>query len=98
MEIKNDQIVEVPMNLTINEEKIRMINIRNSVNKLGVHISPSLRWIDEHEHVEQKIKNSIKKLITLDMKLHQACLYFNIFMLTNVFLDVELLSLLKKMW
>ena len=39
---KNDQIVEVPMNAIINEEKIRMINVKNSVKTLGECISPSL--------------------------------------------------------
>jgi hypothetical protein len=86
---KNDQIVEVPINIIINGIKIRMINVKHSVKTLGVHVSPSLSWKDEFEYVKQKMKSSIKKFMTVDMKLHQVYLYFNTYMLTNVFLDVE---------
>ena len=36
---KNNQIVEAPMNMIMNEEKIRLINVKNSVKKLGTCIS-----------------------------------------------------------
>ena len=45
------------MNATINEEKIRMINVRNSIKTLRMCIIPSLRWIDEHEHAERKMNS-----------------------------------------
>ena len=80
---KNDQIVEVLMNIKINEEKIRMIDMKKNVKPLGVHTSTSLRWKDEHECVKQKMKISITKLMVVYMKLHQLCLYFNACILTN---------------
>ena len=52
---KNDQLVEVTMIITTNKEKIRMINVKNSSETLGVWIIPSLRSIDEHEYVERKM-------------------------------------------
>ena len=74
-----------------------MINVKNSVKTLGVHVCPSLSWKDEFERVKNKMKSSIKKLMTVDMKLHQACFYFNTCMLTNViFFDVEWLILIKN--
>ena len=33
---KNDQLVEVTMSITTNEENIRMINVKNSIETLGV--------------------------------------------------------------
>ena len=33
---KNDQLVEVTMSITTKEEKIRMINVKNSIETLGV--------------------------------------------------------------
>ena len=40
------------MNAKINEEKIRMINVKKSVKTLGVNTSPSLRQKDEHKNVK----------------------------------------------
>ena len=93
---KNDQIVEVPMNIIINGKKIRMINVKYSVKTLGVHISPSLSWKDEFEYVKQKMKSSIKKIMTVDMKLHQVCSCFNAHMLTNVCFGCGIVNFNKK--
>ena len=38
---KNDRIAKAPINAKKNEEKVRMINVKDSVKTLGVHISPS---------------------------------------------------------
>ena len=43
-----------------------------------------------------KIKRSIKKLITADMKSHQVHLYFNNCMLTNIFFGCGIVSFNKK--
>ena len=63
------------MKIITNEKKIKMINVKNSVKTLGVQMSLSLSWIYEFEHVKNKMKSSIKKLMNVDMKLHQVCLY-----------------------
>ena len=84
------------MNITINEETIRMINVKNSVKTLSVCISPSLSWKDEFEYVKQKMKSSIKKFMTVDMKLHQVYLYFNTYILTNVFFGCGIVNFKKK--
>ena len=94
--MENDQIVEVPINIIINGENIRMINVKHSVKTLGVHISPSLSWKDEFEYVKQKMKSSIKKFMTVDMKLHQVYLYFNTYILTNVFFGCGIVNFTKK--
>ena len=47
------------MNATMNEEKIKIINVRNSATTLRVYVIPSLSWKHEFEHVKQKIKGSI---------------------------------------
>ena len=39
---KNYKIVKVPMNVTMSEEKIRMINVKDSIKTLGTCTSPSL--------------------------------------------------------
>ena len=52
---KNDQIVEGPMSITINEENIRMTNVK-SIKALGVCISHSLRLKDEHEDAKKDEK------------------------------------------
>ena len=82
---KNNTIVEVTINIEINEEKIKIIEVRTSVETLGTHISPSLNYRDEFEHVKQKMEVYMKKIMRTDMNMHQVCLYFNTRMLTNVF-------------
>ena len=59
-------------------------------------ISPSLIWIDDYEHVERKMKSSIKKLMTVDIKLNQVNLYSNTCMLTNVFVGCRITKFTKK--
>ena len=59
--MENNTIVDAPLNIEINEEKIKIIDARTSVKTLGVHISPSLNWRDEFEYVKQKMMVSVKK-------------------------------------
>ena len=73
-----------------------MINVKHSVKTLGVHVSPSLSWNDEFEYVKEKMKSSIKKFMTVEMKLHQVYLYFNTYMLTNVFFGCGIVNFTKK--
>ena len=80
----------------INGIKIKMINVKHSVKTLGVHVSPSLSWNDEFEYVKEKMKSSIKKFMTVEMKLHQVYLYFNTYMLTNVFFGCGIVNFTKK--
>ena len=86
------------MKISISEEKIRMINVRNSIKTLGMCIIPSLRWINEHECVERNMKSSIKKLTKVDMMLNQVHLCFNTCMLTNVFFGCGIVKFTKKQW
>ena len=48
----NKNIVEVPINTKINEKKIKIIEVKNSVKTLGVCETPSLNWRDEFEYVK----------------------------------------------
>ena len=60
-------MVEKPMNITTNEETIRMINMKNSAKLLVSCISPSLSWKDEFGRVKQKMKSAIKKPMRLNI-------------------------------
>ena len=66
---ENNNIVEVPINIKINKERVKIIEARTSMKKLGVCISPSLSW-REFKYVKQKMKVSVKKLTRADMNLH----------------------------
>ena len=44
----------------MNEDKIKIINEKNSVKTLGICVRPSLRCNDEFEYMKQKMKDSIK--------------------------------------
>ena len=60
LEMENNNIVEVLINVKINEEKIKTIEVKNNLKTLKVCVSPNLTWRDEFEYVKQKIKVSIK--------------------------------------
>ena len=70
--------------------------MKHIIKASGVYASPCLSQKDEFEHVKLKIKRSIKKLITADMKSHQVHLYFNNCMLTNIFFGCGIVSFNKK--
>ena len=83
--MENNKIVEVLINATINEEKIKTINVKNSAKPLGVCMSPILSWKDGFECAKQKMKDSIKRVMKEDTKLLQVCLCFSMHALTNMF-------------
>ena len=93
---KSNKIVEVAINVIINGDVIKSINMKHIIKALGVYASPFLSWKDEFEHVKLKIKRSIKKLITADMKSHQVHLYFINCMLTNIFFGRGIVQFNKK--
>ena len=49
---KNNNAVKFRMNAKINEKKIKIIEVKNSVKPLGVCETPSLNWRDEFEYVK----------------------------------------------
>ena len=72
------------MNVKINEDKIKITEVKNSTKTLEVHMSPSLNWRDNFEHEKQKMKVSIKNIIKSCMNLHKFCLHFNVHVLIDV--------------
>ena len=62
--------------------------VNESVKTIGVQTNPKIEWKDQCEYVKKKMQVTIRKLMRIDMKVHQACMYLKTHMLTNFF-DVE---------
>ena len=73
------------MNIKLKNELIKQLQVNVSVKTLGVHINPRLNWNDEFEYVRKKMIVTIRKLMRTEMKTYQAHMYYNVYMLTNVF-------------
>ena len=73
------------MEIKLKNEVIKQSQVNVSVKTLGVHINPRLNWNDEFECVKHKVTATIKKLMRTEMKTYQAHMYYNVYMLTNVF-------------
>ena len=50
--------------------------------------NPNLIWNDEHKYVKVKIINSMKKVTSTKLVMHQVYLCFNEDALSNIFLEV----------
>ena len=59
--------------------------VNESIKTLGVYMNPQIEWNDQCEHVKNKMQVTVRKLMRTEMKVHQACMCFNVHMLTNVF-------------
>ena len=93
---KSNQIVEVVIKAIRNGEIVKSVDVKHSMNTLGVHTSQYLSWKENVEYTDFKMKRLIKKLIIAEMKLHQVCLYFNTCILTNMFFECDMFIFNKK--
>ena len=80
---------QVEAELIVHGEKTRCIQIKTSTSTLGVHLTPALEWNGQFEVMRKKLHTSITKLMNVDINPCQAAVYFNVCMLTSVFLEVE---------
>ena len=82
---KDNLITNLKVKIKLKEEVIKKIMLNESVNTLGICLNPTIEWKDQHGHVKKKIQVTIRKVTRKDMKVHQACMCFNMHLKTNFF-------------
>ena len=68
----------------MNEEVIKQKMGNESVKTFGVCANPQIEWNDQHECAKNKIQATIRKLMRIEMKMHQEHMHFNMHVLINV--------------
>ena len=53
----------------------------------------SLKWDKKFKIMKEKIKQSITKLMNLDMNTHQAYLYFNMYLIWSVYFGCSIIQI-----
>ena len=71
--------------IKLKEEVVKQRMVNESVKTLSVCLNQILEWKDQHGHVKKKIQVTIRKVTRKDMKVHQACMCFNMHLKTNFF-------------
>ena len=76
--------------IKLNEEGIKQITVNESIKTSGVHANPQIEWNNQCEHVKNKMQVIVRKLMRIEMKVHHThVFFFNLHVLTNVFIEVE---------
>ena len=82
---ENHVISNEDVRIVIGSNVMQMLDVRESTKTLGVFMSPALDWKDEFSYVKRKMETSITKLMNTELAIYQVYMYFNVYMLTNVF-------------
>ena len=73
------------MKIKIHNEQIRQYSYDESFRILGVYMSLNLSWQEQFNKMKEKMTISIKKVIATEMNIHQAHIYFNMYILKSVY-------------
>ena len=70
--------------MKLKDDVTKKLNVDMIIKTLGAHVNPTLNFKDEFARVKNKMTTSIKKIMRVEMKEHQAHACCNAQMLTNV--------------
>ena len=82
---ENNKIMNAKVDIILKEEVIKQIKVHESIKTLGVCVNPQLNWNVHFGYVKNKMQDVVRKLMRTEIRVHQACMCFNVCMLTNVF-------------
>ena len=90
-QFKNGMIetLNVFNDLTVHGSKVRQLIPNESVRTLGIMMIPSLTWNQKFEMMRKKMHESVQKLMNTNLKTWLVHIYFHMYMIKSVFLDVE---------
>ena len=74
-------ILNKEVELEVNEKKVKIISYKESKWTLGVYMSPSLMWNKQFEIMREKILEAICKLKNATIAVHNACMYYNMYLI-----------------
>ena len=61
-----------------------------------MYINPSLNFTNQFIIIKQKIANSVKKLIAIEITAYQAYIYFNMYLIRSIFFGYRVVSITDK--
>ena len=92
----NQTIKEKSTAIKLKDENAKQLKVNESIKTLGIFINSSLNWNDEYEYVRNKLIISSKKIIRIEIRMHQVLMHFNVFMLKNVFFGCGIVKFSDK--
>ena len=72
------------------------MSCKKSKKTLGVHVSPSMKWEGQFDTMVEKIKDAIYKLRKVEIAAPIAYLYYNAYLMKNVYFRSGVMSLTEK--
>ena len=79
--------------LEVHNKVIEIVDISKSTRTLDVHITFSLNQKDQFEVMRKKLYISIIKLMTTDINLYQAVVYYNAYMIKSMYFGCGIIEL-----
>jgi len=95
--IDGERIIEqIEVKIQIHQRNVNQISISESTRTLGVHINPALKWNTQFEVLRSKIVNAMGKVMNTHLTYQQTSMYYNLYMLTNVYYGCGIVKLHEK--
>ena len=89
--VKKKVIKDLEYKILVYNNKFKTQNMLSSFKVLGVYLDPTLKQKDQFKYIRNKIEKLIIKLIKTNIMVYQVCIYFNIYIIINIFHSCRLL-------
>ena len=95
--VGGERVVEqIKAVIKIHQKEIEQIRISESTRTLGVHVTPSLQWKSQFETLQNKVVEEMGKVMNTHLTYQQAGMYYNLYILTNVYFGCGVIKLHEK--
>ena len=88
-------IKDVQIEIEVNGKKLAQEKCKDSEKTLGVMMSPSLSWEKQFCMMVGKMKDAVRKLNNTEMITTTASMYYNAYLITNVYYGSGVFSITK---
>ena len=86
----------IPTELWLNGKKLVELDFNESQRTLGVCINPALTWTKQFEIMKEKMCVAMSKLRSTPLSIGNACVFFNVCLITQVFFGCGIIILNDK--
>ena len=87
---------QVKIKLKINGQTLEQLNVKETKKTLGTCIGPSLKWDKQFEKMREKMIVAIKKLKNTPMTVANTFIYYNMYLIKQVYFGSGILMLTLK--
>ena len=89
-------IEQIKAVISIHGKEIQQIDMQTSTRTLGMYVTPSLSWKTQFEKLRSKVMDAIGKVMRTSLMYQQAAVYYNIYMLTNVYFGCGITKIYER--